>query len=258
MKRIFLLILFCGIFIAINAFAVTVDQMNKEISSLKVVPEKLNALLDNMEKSRLITEKNGGEYNKMLLEYAKRIRKSSTEIARMTKKWADTKGKENQGMEKIIADYEKMASEHEKKFKELENKAQRIDDKIKSGEIKLAPEVLKKMTKEEREEFFKYLSEPARKEYKTNYPDLFSKAINYISGLIATPAEAAHLAPCIPECTPATIPLCAVCVTIFGGNAALDAWNTFKKAWDWCGTLSRWWRYGCRTAAVTGYVAWIA
>lgn len=257
MKKLLLVLIFCSIFIVSNVYADAVQRMNQEIENLKPIPDKLNALLDDMEKTRLVTEKNGGQYNKILMDYAKRIRKSSSALPEMTKKWVDSKGKENQGMEKVIANYEKMASEHEKKFKELEKKAQRVDDKIKSGEIKLAPEILKSMTKEEREEFYKFLSEPARKEYKKQYPDLFAKGFNYIMEFIAPSAEAANLRPCIPLC-PAVNPACVACVIVLGADAAYQQWDTFQKAWNWCGELSRWWRYACRTAAVAVFIAWIA
>lgn len=161
-------------------------------------------------------------------------------------------------MDKIIRDFEGMASEHEGKFKELEKKANKIDSKIKSGEIKLSPEILKNMSKEAREEFYKYLDKPAREEYKKNYPELFSKVINYLSDLIATPAEAWNVKPCIPVCA-APNPPCIACVLILGGGAAAEQWYTFEKAWNGCGKyFSSWWKYACRTAAVAVYIAWIA
>lgn len=92
-KHVLIVIVLFLFFIAAAISEASVDIIRKEIEKLKPVPEKLNSILDNMEKNKIVTLKNAEEYNKTLELYAKNIRRVSLQIPKMTEVWVKSEGK---------------------------------------------------------------------------------------------------------------------------------------------------------------------
>lgn len=254
-------ILFMTVFLLFTCFGAygnEIDGFMKRVEKLKPVPDQISAALDQMEKEGVITEKNLLAYNKTLEKYASDMKKTFDHGVKMMEKEGKSEGKKMAGASKAFQEFENMAEEHQKKLKEIEKKAQANDDMVKSGKILMSPEVLKKMSKEEREEFFKFLDKPVRKDYQTKYPDLFAALANEIFEAIATPAEAVAAVGCIAACSAPPWVQCAFCCAGALGEAA-SAYLTFQKAWNWCGKLwSSGWRNACKAACVAALIAVIA
>jgi len=257
-RKLLLLVAVCFFVITSNAFGDPVGECNKQLDKLKPVPDQISAALNSIEKEGMVTEKNSINFIDKLDKYAVDMKKAFEQVGNLTLQEAKSEGKENQGASKSLSKFEEMATAHEKKMKELDQKAQKIDDMVKSGKIRIDPALIKRMSQEERKDLMEFLDEPARKEYKQKYPELFASLVNHVADLLSSPAEASQAAVCLPLCNPATWPVGAACVALMVGVSAAYQWNTFQSAYNWCGTRSRWVRYACRTAAVLVYVAYVA
>lgn len=236
-----------------------VDQAMIELKRLDPVPDQIHAIYDRIEKERVLTYKNDVAIDAALTKYSRNLRRSFERIAKLSEEEAKSEGKKSAGASKVLAQLENMASRHEKRVAAIEDRAKKLDVLIRNGDVRLDEEMLKRMSKDDREEFIKYVSEPVRKEYLDKYKDLFAAWVTRFADLISSDAQASAISPCIPMCNPASWPLCAVCVVTFGGATALIKWNDLQSNLATCDKIRwTWVRRGCKAGAVAVYVAYIA
>ncbi len=236
-----------------------VDQAMAELKRLEPVPDQIHAIYDRIEKERVLTYKNDVAIDAALTKYSKNLRRSFERIAKLSEEEAKSEGKKSPGASKALAQLEDMASRHEKRVAAIEDRAKKLDVLIRNGDVRLDEEMLKRMSKQDREEFLKYVSEPVQKEYREKYKELFAAWVTRFADLISSDARASAISPCIPMCNPASWPACAVCVAAFGGITAVYKWNDLMSNLATCDKIRwTWVRRGCKAGAIALYVYYIA
>jgi hypothetical protein len=236
-----------------------VDKAMAGLRQLEPMPDQILSIYDRIEKSRVLTYKDDLTIDKALDRYAHGMRNSLKHIAKLSEAEAKSEGKQNPGAVKAMAQLEKMASEHEKKLHAIEDRAKKLDTLIRNGDVRLDEAMLKRMNKEDRQEFLKYVSEPVAKQYSEKYKELFAAWFTRFADLISTDAQASAISPCIPMCNPASWPACAVCVAAFGGITAVYKWNDLMANLATCDKIKwSWVRKTCKAGAIALYVYYIA
>jgi hypothetical protein len=171
------------------AWAGAVDQAMAELKRLEPMPDQIHAIYDRIEKERVLTYKDDATIDKSLVKYANGMRNSFNRIVKLSQAEAKSEGKEHPGAVKALTQLEEMAKQHEKKVAAIEDRAKKLDTLIRNGDVRLDEGMLKRMSKEDREEFLKYVSEPVRKEYLEKYKDLFAAWVTRFADLISSDAQ---------------------------------------------------------------------
>jgi hypothetical protein len=260
LRRALLAVLGAGLLgFAVTAAGAPVDQAMAELKRLEPVPDQIHAIYDRVEKQRVLAYKDDVAIDKSLTKYSQNLRRTFERIAKLSEEEAKSEGKKSAGAHKALARLEDMAKVHEKRVAALEDRAKKLDTLIRNGDVRLDEEMLKRMSKEDREEFLKYVSEPIQKEYLDQYKQLFAAWVTRFADLVSTDAQASAISPCIPMCNPASWPACAVCVAAFGGITAVYKWNDLMSNLATCDKIRwTWVRRGCKAGAIALYVYYIA
>jgi hypothetical protein len=243
-------------------WAASVESAMEGLKKLEPIPDRIANVYDRIDKTKQYSEGDSKFIDHELGRYANDMRRSYTLIVKLTQSEAKSEGKSDQGATKALVALEKLAQEHEKKFSSLEARGKKLEAAIKSGDILLDEASLKGMRESQREDFLKYVSEPAGNTYRAKYKELFAAAVERFANLISTPAEASQLIGCVSICPQAAAmgawPACLACVIAAGASSA-SRWSTYRNAMAACNRLPwSWMKTPCKIAATTAYLSYIA